>query len=563
MLRHSISFLVVLTIALFLSSCAGRHTAALLDDVETYIQERPDSALATIRAIDTTTLTSRSLRAHFALLHAMALDKNWIDTTDVNVVMPAVEYYDRHPSGIRRAKAWYYLGRIQQNGGDYPEASISLLKAEQYAKESDDSVFKTIVYLSISTIYNQTHLREEALRYSEMAYNLAQSAGDTVNINAARYAMAIDLFNLGRYAESDSLYQLLIDNNRLDSHLRPSLLCNYALNCMTQKEDYYQAVRIFEEVLASTGSLKKRNYWGAYAYALSRTGKTDRADRIFRQLGAKNGATSYEYSYWKSLTDAGSGDYQPAYELLKSADEIQRDNVTKVLRQSAIKAQKDYLEQINQESERSARRRQIVLWCFVALLLTVILLLLFLFRRRKERSAQEKEELIDAYKSLTMEHLALSSRISDLNAQVDQIEKEKASVRNNYIQLCQSHFNRIGRINEVLYYYSSEKDNNLYKELKRAIRNIGMDNKSQSEFELLLNETFDNVMAHFREAFPKKKQRYYQFVSYLFAGFDSSTICTIIPGFKKHNVHVERYRLKRMIQELDSQYREQFLRLLT
>ena len=103
MSRHYISFFNLLLAALFLASCANHQTAATLNDVETYIQARPDSALATICAIDTTTLTTRSLRAHYALLHAMALDKNWIDTTDVNVVMPAVVYYDRHPSGIRRA----------------------------------------------------------------------------------------------------------------------------------------------------------------------------------------------------------------------------------------------------------------------------------------------------------------------------------------------------------------------------------------------------------------------------------------------------------------------------
>ena len=92
-MRPIIRLLAFLMIMLGQCSCASRQTAATLNDVETYIQQRPDSALATIRAIDTTTLTTRSLRAHYALLHAMALDKNWIDTTDVNVVMPAVEYY--------------------------------------------------------------------------------------------------------------------------------------------------------------------------------------------------------------------------------------------------------------------------------------------------------------------------------------------------------------------------------------------------------------------------------------------------------------------------------------
>ncbi len=106
-------------VLLLLASCASRRTAATLDDVETYIQFSPDSALATIRAIDTTTLTTRSLRAHYALLYAMALDKNWIDTTDVGVVMPAVEYYAKHGTADPIVRGYYeYVDYLKSH--NYP-----------------------------------------------------------------------------------------------------------------------------------------------------------------------------------------------------------------------------------------------------------------------------------------------------------------------------------------------------------------------------------------------------------------------------------------------------------
>ena len=564
MLRHYLSLISISVAALLLASCASRHSAAILNDVETYIQQRPDSALAAIRAIDTTTLTSRSLRAHYALLRAMALDKNWIDTTDVNVVMPAVTYYDRHPSGIRRAKAWYYLGRIQQNLGDRPEASISFLKAEKYAESSDDNEFKGLASLAMSTIYSQTHLHEEALMYSERAHSFFLGAKDTLNANAALFGNAQEYYNLGRYDQANILFRSLLENHVALPNLRSELLCSYALSCVIPGEDYQQAVHLFEEVLADKGTLINANSWGAYAYALLRSGNTDQANRIFSQLAVGCSTTqAFVYDSWKSMADAYENIFISAYALQKSAFDSQNEIVKQAFRHSAIRAQKDFLEQVNQETEKSAKRKQIVTWSLVALLITVSLLLLFFFRRRKERSAQEKEELIEAYKSLTMEHSALNTLYTDLIAQVDQIEKEKASVRNKYIQLCQSHFGRIGQINEVLYYHSREKDSELYKELKRSIRNIGLDNKSQSEFELLLNEAFDNVMAHFRETFPDKKPRYYQLVSYLFAGFDSPTICAIIPGFQKHNVYVEKYRLKQMISDSDTQHKEQFLSLLS
>ena len=54
---------------------------AELEDIESYIQPRPDSALAAMRSIDTTGLNTGELRAKYSLLYAMALDKNYIDAT--------------------------------------------------------------------------------------------------------------------------------------------------------------------------------------------------------------------------------------------------------------------------------------------------------------------------------------------------------------------------------------------------------------------------------------------------------------------------------------------------
>ena len=116
-----------------------RKTAAALDAAAACIDAQPDSALTIIRAIDTTRLGSRGLRARYALLHAIALDKNWIDTTDVGVVMPAVAYYERHKPLTSRAKPWYYLGRIQYNGRNYDEAIISFIRAKEYAENLDDN----------------------------------------------------------------------------------------------------------------------------------------------------------------------------------------------------------------------------------------------------------------------------------------------------------------------------------------------------------------------------------------------------------------------------------------
>ena len=73
-----------------------------LDDVASYIQTRPDSALNVLKGIDTLSLRGSAEKAKYSLLYAMAIDKNYIDTTDAGVIMPAVDYYEKPTEIIRK-----------------------------------------------------------------------------------------------------------------------------------------------------------------------------------------------------------------------------------------------------------------------------------------------------------------------------------------------------------------------------------------------------------------------------------------------------------------------------
>ena len=72
--------LILFTLLIVVShGCTERSIHNTLIDIESFIQERPDSALAILDTIDRTTLTTQKSRAHHALLSAMALDKNFVD----------------------------------------------------------------------------------------------------------------------------------------------------------------------------------------------------------------------------------------------------------------------------------------------------------------------------------------------------------------------------------------------------------------------------------------------------------------------------------------------------
>lgn len=549
MIRQPILICSILLASSLLSSCACRHTAATLNNAETYIQERPDSALATIRAIDTNTLTTPKLRAHYALLFAMALDKNWIDTTDVEVVMPAVDYYDRHPSNNRRAKSWYYLGRIQENGGDFTPANISFLNAEKWADEKTDEYFKSLIYQSLSNTYSETYLHEKALKYSELSFEASSSIGDTLGMNASRYRMAQDLNNLKRYSEADSLFRLLIECQTISEHLQPQILSDYALFIVQNKGDYESAVRLFEEALMHSRSLRTHNHWGAYAYALLRTGNTDRVNAIFRQLETADNDESLFYKIWKGRADAYLGNYASAYDRITLASEIQQFNVARVLRQSTLLAQNTYLKEEQASLQQKDRKRKLLFIISVLILFALAAGAALFITTKQRKMLQERESLLEY--------------IQSLSADYEQSKDDRTIIRQQYITLCQTYFQQIGRFNELLYQYSNCGDTSLYKELKKIVHNVRDSKKSQEQFEKILNDSLNNVMTHFRESFPDKKERYYQIASFLFAGFSASSISQIIYDYSKDNIHLAKFRLKRSIRESDSPFKEQFLSLLS
>ena len=104
-------FAVILPVVIFIVGCGGRREMAEhLADIASYINDRPDSALAELRAIDTTAFHSRKNKAQYSLLHAMALDKCFINMTSDSIIAPAVRYYRHHGTADERMNALHYKG---------------------------------------------------------------------------------------------------------------------------------------------------------------------------------------------------------------------------------------------------------------------------------------------------------------------------------------------------------------------------------------------------------------------------------------------------------------------
>lgn len=147
-------FWSILFIVICLASC-NSHSAHwdTLSQVEAYIEEKPDSALITLEQIDLSELSGKEEKAKYALLYSMALDKNFVDKTDFEVLQPAIDYYENNGSATDKLRTCYYQGRIYQNMGNDALAMESYVNAINNGETSDDLLTKARLYVAQGNIY--------------------------------------------------------------------------------------------------------------------------------------------------------------------------------------------------------------------------------------------------------------------------------------------------------------------------------------------------------------------------------------------------------------------------
>lgn len=93
-----------------------------MDSAEKLMETRPDSAYHILSGLNQADIKEKKNVARYSLLMAMALDKNYIDTTNIAILSPALDYYPKYGNSDQRLKTLYYAGRIHMNAHDYDGA---------------------------------------------------------------------------------------------------------------------------------------------------------------------------------------------------------------------------------------------------------------------------------------------------------------------------------------------------------------------------------------------------------------------------------------------------------
>lgn len=546
--------LIISVFVLFIS-CDNRQTKSLLQDVETYIQERPDSALRVLRKVDSLTLNTKALRARYSVLFAMALDKNYIDTTALSILEPTVAYYEKFGSPKDKMLSYYYLGRIYSNRKDYPNAVIFYSQALRESSEYD-YYHRGLIYAASADAYNASFNDEEELRNTILAYECFEKIGDK-DLDLSLYKVAQAYHNNERFDVADSLYSLVYSGKDSTSRLALYAMEDLVSNDLYQeKQDVERDLELLEYVAEHRGNLSLESYY-EYAYLLLLAGKESEAENILSQLSNReaNGKTM-EIRY--RIAEC-KGQNEEALALLKSMLSHQNDVVKKKLAQSVFKAQSDYYRltaEVSEQKSTIANQRSVII-LIAGLMMAGLLYIVFMKRktaliREKDRLAQaveESEKLLETVRNRAKQEKEERDKdIFDLKSRNERERDKIKELRDMYVSLYQKRFYEIGK------YYDAASSHRLESIKEKAYHDvisstqalfeeIASGSEGQKKFEARINADLDDIVSKIRSDFPKLKDDDIRFICYLIVGFDTSTI-SFLMDITKENVRVKKHRLR-------------------
>ena len=442
--RHFYRFIAAVLAAITIVSCDDARkseTFRMLEDVDSYIEARPDSALAVLEGIDVEALGSREEKAKYALLMSMALDKNYIDRTDFEVLQPAIDYYEDHGTATDKLRTFYYQGRIYQNGGDDENSLASMIKSMELGDNSDDILTKARNLYTQGYIYSTLYNWDKVIETSLIAADIYLQSGRIDNylncitriINS--YALKSDYDKAAEYITICNEYLPIADNST------KSYFYSTCLVCLSDKNDKQFVSDLLDKYFETVPERQVDGLGIARAY--SAIEEYDKALRTLLEMSTSE-YQNREVQYYAALAQIYENKRMPEDALCAYKKYIEvSDSLDLIIFEQDTKfvEERHNLEvQTYKEREAKNNRTIIILICIIALL--VALIAIFLIRKQlKIRTAEKKQLEIEKkryeqlYADAIAERDALTKMIEDSSVkdETKAVIRERLEVLNKVI----------------------------------------------------------------------------------------------------------------------------------
>ncbi len=576
--RVLIIYIVATMVALSigLSGCTSttdREADSNMKIAESVMEERPDSALAILEAILPERLNGERLRALHALLLTQARDKNYIDQTSDTLISRAVAYFDRSNDAYHRMLSHYYLSTIYYYADQYSQASFEAEKAKDIltsANFDNKDYWLGRTYFHIASIAYHSSCSKLCFENAEKAINIFKNNGLT-NWETDAKIMMINCLRLNdQWAASDSLLETIRD--RCVTHYQQTELYALIAHSYANKRKWNEAAEFYSRHMRDYDDLESYNY--AFMSYLEMQNGNKRNAKLLMDTAksiARNQNDSLNVSYFlerNRIIELNDTILLNLYDTYKSMN--RKESQFRINNHAAI-GFNDYTTskfEIQSIHNKLLKQKLIIIILCAFSVVTVILYIFSRYRNNKtkelttialiNRNLSEQIELLQN-QDITSAHVSscdstslyetLYTFISHINQlskrklladkEVESLTKKNMDAHNNYMANAEKSF--LADFSKVVTKLNSPK---VYSILEKSL------DKSHSE-----------IISQFRSDFPELSEKDMQLAILIFSNMSSHTIALILGIQRIETVRMRKSRLKKIVEQTTSTYRDRYLQM--
>ena len=425
------------------SSChhaENNETADILEDVESYINERPDSALTVIQSIGADDLSSRELKARHALLLSQALDKNFIDLQSDSIIAPAVKFFEKSGDHEALFKAYYYHARVLSNAGRYTEAMQIYLKTEEMSGKVKDLFAVGLLHSQIGGLNSKYFNYPKAIEYYQKAQEYYRRAGKDTHMHVCDLNLAQAYYENGQKEKGIALYMDCLEWAHSIGYEAIFESCLDQIFLYSMSEDNHGIIDECIDKYSITSFHPSSMISLGLAYKYASDGDYQKYEtyirKAWREAENEQDSTCIKFTEYKVLRS--KGDLEKAIVKLEWMVHHEDSLVRAILKKPLLQANVSHLDELNSENKETIENQKltlkvIILSCMVALLGAAFII--FLIRSRLKSRTEEKERYAGMYESTLAERDTLSEMLeaNSMSEETRKIISQRLEVLNSII----------------------------------------------------------------------------------------------------------------------------------
>ena len=417
---------------------------------DTVMRQHPDSALRSLEAIDTKSLTNDADRAYHALLLSQARYRCYVTATSDSTINIALDYYQRHSDETEKlTRSLIYKGAVMEELGD-PESAMTYYKQAISQAQPDDAFNQGYARLRIGRIYRDNFVADssdiimykEGLKYFKMVPDSFYILGCLSEIGSSYVKCNKD--SMMHYLEQAKELAL-----KLHADEQFQTIQRYIADLKTfsnQPADIEKAKNIAVQQLNKNLNTSEHDHMSLVAaFALAKQNKSDSAIRYLKQvrdIDRQSVGDRVLYIRCQAQLALNKGDIKGYRHYFERADYLSDSLSTSETQRQLREVEAKYDNEALKYQALKYKNFWMTSLLIAAFVVSVLTILLMLLRKKAATHKRQLQESNDAMERMMGDTARLTSQLKENQMMSDDLKQVIRNQIDVFTRLVEQHYTK-------------------------------------------------------------------------------------------------------------------------